>query len=80
MHVCRCKKRGLRRETFFIRRRVAVTLMRWRYRGGYVRGYSLRALLRLLHLTSRVGEDFLFLAVCNNERRGGGGVNILGDK
>lgn len=47
--------------------------MRWRYRGGYVRGYSLRALLRLLHLTSRVGEDFLFLAVCNNERREGGG-------
>lgn len=68
MHVCRCKKKvvpsdiwkkGVKTRDMFIRRRVAVTLMRWRYRGGYVRGYSLRALLRLLHLTSRVG-DFLF--------------------
>lgn len=48
------------REEEIIRRRAAATLMRWRYRAGYVCGYSLRALLRLLRLTSTTGRFFPF--------------------
>lgn len=58
-------------ETFFflIRRRVAVTLMRWRYRGGYVREYSLRALLRLLHLTSINSGDCFCFSCCTKKKK-----------
>lgn len=90
MHVCRCKKKiknvgpkgtAETEETFFflIRRRVAVTLMRWRYRGGYVREYSLRALLRLLHLTSINSGDCFCFSCCTNKKKRGG-INVLGDK
>lgn len=68
-----------RRLFFFIRRRVAVTLMRWRYRGGYVREYSLRALLRLLHLTSINSGDCFCFSCCTNKKKRGG-INVLGDK
>lgn len=69
----KCRAKRARRDRgdifFFIRRRVAVTLMRWRYRGGYVREYSLRALLRLLHLTSINSGDCFCFSCCTKKKK-----------